>query len=188
MSILPYVLPTIALTGIEILLGIDNVVILTILSSKVKECHRRMVCTSGLFLALILRIALLNGIFILSAMNKIVFAFGGIFLIWKGLSELFELYKAEKEPKEEIMIWDSMLMIALNIAFFDVLFSFDSMITAIGVSTNIIAMSLAIVCSFVLVMIASDYLTKLINRSPKIKIAALALVVAVGYKLIMQGI
>lgn len=189
-----------ALTIIEIILGIDNLLFISILSSRLHPSQQKIARRIGLFLALIMRLGLLGVIVWFSKLtaplfsvanltftiHDITFIFGGIFLIIKAIQEIIACaFPAPHVPKKKLhQFW----LIVLQIMFFDILFSLDSVITAVGIVQEYLVMALAIILAMILMMVASEPLTRFIMDNPRIKVLALCIILLVGVELILVGL
>lgn len=206
------------LTILEIVLGIDNIVFVSILSGKLKGAEREKARKQGMLLAIIPRILLLLGIgFLVKATNSLfevpfvydaliksgetvqharesagisikdlVLVFGGLFLIYKSVKEIHhKLEGAEEEPtinaKSE---YAKVIMAILGI---NIIFSLDSVITAVGMVKEIEIMIAAVVISGLFMIFYSGFVSKYVDKHPTVKILALAFLVLIGANLIADG-
>jgi predicted tellurium resistance membrane protein TerC len=187
----------ISLTVMEIVLGIDNVLLVAILSQKVKPAHRRRVRQLGIGLALILRMALLFTLTWIMGMTKPLFtvlgnAFsgrdlvmlaGGLFLIYKATHELYERIEIASEDDdksgEERKPAGSVATV-LQILALDVVFSLDSVITAVGMARAIVVMMAAMIIAVGVMFAFAGVVSEFVNRHPSMKILALAFLLLIG--------
>ena len=187
----------VSLTVMEIVLGIDNVLLVAILSQKVKAAHRKRVRRLGIGLALILRIGLLFGLTWLMGMTRplftamgnsfsgrdLVLLAGGLFLIYKATSELYE--RIERSPDEEETLDASRrpagsVATVLQILALDVVFSLDSVITAVGMARAIIVMMAAMIIAVGVMFAFAGVVAEFVNRHPSMKILALSFLLLIG--------
>src|SRR4051794_16571866 len=181
----------------EIVLGIDNVLLVAILSQKVKPAHRRRVRQLGIGLALVLRMALLFALTWIMGMTRPLFtvlgnAFsgrdlvmlaGGLFLIYKATHELYERVEiaADDDEKngEERKPAGSVATV-LQILALDVVFSLDSVITAVGMARAIVVMMAAMIIAVGVMFVFAGVVSEFVNRHPSMKILALAFLLLIG--------
>jgi predicted tellurium resistance membrane protein TerC len=186
----------ISLTVMEIVLGIDNVLLVAILSQKVKAAHRGRVRRLGIGLALILRIGLLFGLTWLMGLTRPLFTVmgnslsgrdlvllaGGLFLIYKATHELYDRIERspdEEETQESRRKPAGSVATVFQILALDVVFSLDSVITAVGMARAIIVMMAAIIAVGVMFAFAG-VVAEFVNRHPSMKILALAFLLLIG--------
>lgn len=190
------------LTALEIVLGIDNIIFISILVSRLPESRRQSARIVGLGLAMIMRILLLLS---LSWMMKLVdplffigekgvsgrdliLIVGGLFLLVKSAMELKESVSGEEHSEEtKASRKANYLMILAQIALMDIIFSLDSVITAVAMADDIPVMVLAIIVAVGVMMIAAKPIGFFVDRNPTIKNLALAFLILVGVALIAEG-
>ncbi|HET8731265.1 MAG TPA: TerC family protein [Moraxellaceae bacterium] len=195
----------VTLTFLEIVLGIDNIIFLTILVNKVEERLRQKARIFGLALAMVTRILLLLSLawvmrltaplFVLlgneiSGRDLILIA-GGLFLLWKASTEIFESVEAEEQVEETTarhMTESGFMSVILQIAVIDIVFSLDSVITAVGLSQHVPVMVAAIVAAVGVMMFAAKPIGDFVDRHPSIKILALSFLVMIGMVLMVDGL
>lgn len=185
------------LTAIEVVLGIDNIIFISILSGRLPHQQQNKARFIGLFLAMFTRIILLFSITFLMGLTKPLFTIlnksfsgreiilfaGGLFLLAKSTTEIHE--KLEGAQKKEIKKAKSKFVaIIIQIILLDIVFSLDSIITAIGLTQNIKIMVVAIIIATFFMMIFSAAIYKFIEKHPTMKILALAFLILVGVALL----
>ena len=192
------------LTFLEIVLGIDNIIFLTILVNKVEAEKRQHARLFGLSLAMVTRILLLLSLawvmrltqpfFILFehgvSGRDLILIGGGLFLLWKAATEIFESVEAGEHGEETAakgMARVGLASIVLQIAVIDIVFSLDSVITAVGLSSHIPVMVIAIVLAVGVMMFAAKPIGDFVDAHPSIKILALSFLILVGTVLIADG-
>lgn len=192
------------LTFLEIVLGIDNIIFLTILVNKVEPAKRDQARIFGLGLAMVSRILLLLSLAWVMQLTKpfftlldhpvsgrdIILIGGGLFLLWKAATEIFESVEAEAHGEEIVakgMAHAGFYSIILQIAVIDIVFSLDSVITAVGLAQHIPVMVFAIVAAVGVMMFAAKPIGDFVDAHPSIKILALSFLVLVGTILIADG-
>ena len=190
------------LTALEIVLGIDNIIFISILVGRLPEQQRQSARKIGLALAMLTRIALLLS---LAWMMKLVAPWftilgqeisgrdlilicGGLFLLAKSTMEIHEsLEGAEEEHDTATKAAAGFLSIVIQIAIIDIVFSLDSVITAVGMASHVPVMILAIVLAVLVMMMAAKAIGDFVDHHPTIKMLALSFLVMVGVALIGEG-
>lgn len=203
------------LTFLEVILGIDNIIFITLASDKLPEKNRKKATNIGLLLAMIMRIGLLFGISYLIALSvpfwhintswitagiswqAIILFAGGIFLLWKSVHEIHE--KVDEAGIEEQEIKDksssSLSKAIIQIAVINIVFSFDSILTAVGMTSGLssnpndalIIMVIAVVISIVIMMIFANPVGEFINKHPSLQILGLSFLILIGFMLIAEA-
>lgn len=194
------------LTFLEIVLGIDNIIFLTILVNKVEPAKRHQARIFGLGLAMVSRILLLLSLAWVMQLTQpfftipvfdhpvsgrdIILIGGGLFLLWKAATEIFESVEAEQHGEEIVakgLAHAGFYSIILQIAVIDIVFSLDSVITAVGLAQQIPVMVIAIIAAVAVMMFAAKPIGDFVDAHPSIKILALSFLVLVGTILIADG-
>ncbi|MEM7675029.1 MAG: TerC family protein [Myxococcota bacterium] len=193
------------LAGLEIVLGIDNIVFITVLTARLPESVRPRARRLGLVAAMASRIVLLlfvgwliqltENLFQLPYVNAddglsgkdLILLGGGAFLLFKAVREIHAKVNQVEEGVTAGKAAASFAGVLLQIMLVDLVFSLDSVITAVGMTANIPVMILAVVSSVLVMMVAANAIADFIERNPAIKILALAFLVLVGVLLIAEG-
>jgi predicted tellurium resistance membrane protein TerC len=190
----------ITLTALEIVLGIDNIIFISILVGKLPHKQRNKTRILGLGLAMITRIILLLSITWVMKLTSplfrvftqgisgrdIILIIGGLFLLWKSTREIHDSLEGEEtEIKAKIAV--SFIGILTQIALLDIIFSLDSVITAVGLVKDVAVMILAIVIAIIVMMFSSGAIGDFVEKHPTIKILALSFLVMIGVTLIAEG-
>jgi predicted tellurium resistance membrane protein TerC len=187
---------------LEIVLGIDNLVFIAILADKLPPEQRDKARIIGLSLALLMRLGLLFAIAWLVTLTKplitvfdwtfsgrdLILLFGGLFLLYKAVSELHE--RMEGKPEVHVttnVVYASFTAVVAQIVVLDAVFSLDSVITAIGMVDNIYVMMVAMIVAMVVMLVASKPLTSFVNRHPTVIILCLSFLLLIGISLIAEG-
>lgn len=188
----------------EVVLGIDNLIFISILTNKLPEKDRAKARRMGIFAALFLRLMFLGLIayivkltapvitlFDLSLSWKdIILITGGLFLIWKATREIH--HAVDPEPVPEIMNPDipntSFIAVVSQILVIDAVFSIDSIITAVGMTIHVPIMIIAVIFSVITMLIAAEPLSRFINKNPTIVMLALGFLLLIGTTLIADGL
>lgn len=187
----------------EIVLGVDNIIFIAILCGFLPgKDQQRRARTIGLSLALIMRVILLFAItwivhltstlfsiseFEVRGRDLILFA-GGVFLIYKTVKEIyFKLrgHEGDLKPEERILTVRNAI---IQITLIDIVFSFDSILTAVGLSNDIVIMITAVVISMFVMLFFAGYVSDFVNKYPTIKMLALAFLVCIGFMLVMDSL
>jgi len=189
------------LTVMEIVLGIDNLVFISILSAKVAPEEQAKARTIGLALALITRIILLLGIFWLTKLTAPLFSvlgheisgkdlillLGGFFLIYKAVHEIHEKMEGGHHDKLATKGHATMQSVVLQILVVDIVFSLDSVITAVGMGRNIGVMIAAVVLALAVMLAAAGPISGFVDRHPTVKMLALSFLLLIGVVLVAEG-
>jgi len=190
----------VTLTALEIVLGIDNIIFITILAGKLAEALQGRARTIGLSLALITRVLLLCSIFWLTRLTEplfhvfdhgfsgrdLVMIAGGLFLLWKSVHEIHGTVEGEESGQPEKKSTSFWAVIA-QIVVIDIVFSLDSVITAVGLAQHIEVMIAAVVLAMGVMLLAAKPIGDFVNRHPTIKMLALSFLLLVGMVLIADG-
>ncbi len=187
------------LTGLEVVLGIDNIIFIAILCGKLPVQQRAKARVLGLGLAMITRILLLLSIVWIMSLTKPLFSVfsqtfsgrdlvlitGGLFLLAKSTSEIHgDIVGEENKINAKT---HSFFVTLIQIAILDIVFSLDSVITAVGMAEHLPVMILAVVVAVIIMMFASGAIAKFVDENPTIKILALSFLILVGVSLIGDG-
>ena len=190
------------LTLLEIVLGIDNIVFISILSGKLPEHQRQRARTLGLALAMGTRILLLLSLTWIMRLTRpfftigpqevsgrdLILLIGGMFLLWKSTNEIHErLEGAAEAVRKAGRKANTMTSVLTQIALLDIIFSLDSVITAVGMANQISIMVAAIVISVGIMMWASRPLGEFVERHPTVKMLALSFLLLIGMALVAEG-
>jgi predicted tellurium resistance membrane protein TerC len=200
------------LTFLEIVLGIDNIIFISIVTGKLPEEKRKKATQIGLFLAMFMRIALLFGITLLIAMKAPWFRFdfgwfkaditgqalillvGGLFLIYKSTKEIHEKVDHPDEEENELKIKSAAATfgsVLIQILMIDIIFSIDSILTAVGMTNGVegalTIMITAVVISVGIMMLFAVPVGDFVNKNPSIQILGLAFLILIGFMLITES-
>ena len=188
------------LTALEIVLGIDNIIFISILVGRLPQRQRNKGRVLGLGLAMVTRILLLLSLTWVMRLTAPLFAVlgreisgrdlilisGGLFLLWKSTMEIHNSLEGEEETKAGRAVAGFIATLA-QIAVLDIIFSLDSVITAVGLANDVAVMILAIVVAVIVMMFASRGIGEFVDRHPTIKVLALSFLVMIGITLIAEG-
>jgi len=192
----------VTLTALEIVLGIDNIIFLSIIVSKLPAHQQDSARILGLAGAAITRILLLFSLAWLASLTKpwftvlgleisgrdVVLILGGLFLFWKATTEIGEQIEGPRdEDTIKIKAVTSYLSAIVQIMLLDIVFSLDSVITAVGMTNNLPVMVTAIVIAVLTMMVFAGPLSRYVERHPTIKVLALSFLLLVGMALVGEG-
>ncbi len=190
------------LTMLEIVLGIDNIIVISILSGELRgKALQRKAQRLGLALAMITRLMLLFSISFIMNMKDawilvgdmdfsgrdVVLVLGGLFLIYKATVEIRSKVEHKREKEGHLRKATSLMSVVLQIIVIDIVFSLDSVITAVGMSNQLIIMSLAVIIAVLIMLVASGPIADFVNKHATVKVLALAFLVVIGVALLMEG-
>ena len=189
------------LTALELVLGIDNIIFISILVDKLPQERRDLARRVGLFLAMFMRIALLLLLSWIAGMTEPLFSLlrqeisgrdliligGGLFLLWKSTKEIHQLLEGER-GEASAAVRATFSAVILQIILIDLVFSFDSIITAVGMVDQVEVMIAAVIVSVLLMMAFSGGIGRVVSEHPTIKMLALAFLVVIGVVLIAAGL
>jgi predicted tellurium resistance membrane protein TerC len=189
------------LTALEIVLGIDNIIFISILAGKLPENQRDRARTLGLLLAMGTRILLLLSLNWISQLTDPIFTIfehyvsgrdlilliGGLFLLGKATLEIHDKLEG-KEGHSSAKVKASFISVLVQIMLLDVVFSLDSVITAVGMANNIGVMITAVVIAVLIMMFASGPISRFIETRPTLKILALSFLLLIGVNLVAEGL
>ena len=206
----------VVLTALEIVLGIDNIIILSILVGRLPAVKRNRARIQGLALAMITRIMLLlslawmmrltEPLFIITlpglvtdltdaqlrealsfSGRDLILILGGLFLLWKSANEIFESLEGD-EHESGVRPPSRYWMVLAQIAIIDIVFSLDSVITAVGMAQHVPVMVIAIIIAVGIMMLAAKTIGDFVDEHPSIKMLALSFLILVGVVLIAEGV
>lgn len=189
------------LTALEIILGIDNLVFISIVTNRLAKAQQRSARQFGLLLACLTRLLLLATLAWMTKFTQplftlaghifsgrdVVLILGGLFLLAKGTSELHFNVTIAADEKSNLHRYSRFSMVIIQIMLLDIIFSLDSVITAVGMAQEFIIMALAIIIAIALMIWASGPLSHFINIYPNLKILGLSFLLLIGLVLVADG-
>lgn len=203
-------LSLLTLTFLEIVLGVDNIIFISIASSKLEKEDQKKATNIGLILAMALRIVLLLGISVLIAMNtpwitidqswisahfsgqSLILIAGGLFLLYKSVTEIHHKLEGDDDSDKnnggkKISLSSAIIQITL----INIVFSFDSILTAVGMTNGLngalVIMIIAVVISVLIMMLFAVPVGRFVNEHPTIQILGLSFLILIGFMLIIEG-
>lgn len=192
----------VTLTFLEIVLGVDNIIFISIVSNKLPKEQQAKARNIGLILALVFRIALLFGISYIIGLTAplftvfaheisgrdLVLIVGGLFLLAKSTSEIHHKIEGQENESGVAKAVTTLGKTIVQIVLLDIVFSFDSILTAVGLSDHISIMITAVVISLGVMMVFAGRIAKFINEHPTLQILALSFLILIGFMLILDGL
>lgn len=197
------------LTFLEIVLGIDNIIFISIASGKLPPEERPKATNIGLILAMVMRIALLFGVSWLVAMDdpwftihnsfmhagfsgqSLILIAGGIFLLYKSTTEIHHKLEGDDHGDVEVKGKASLRSVIVQITIINIVFSFDSILTAVGMTNGLVGaliiMIVAVVISVLIMMLFANPVGEFVNKHPTIQMLGLAFLILIGFMLIAEG-
>lgn len=196
------------LTVLEIILGVDNIIFISIVSNKLPAAQQPKARSIGLLLAMLFRIGLLltiswiirltDPLFTINipwndenkaigiSWKDIILIAGGIFLIFKSTLEIHHKLEVANKPTNTVAP-SAFGAVIMQIVLVDMVFSFDSILTAIGLVENVIVMIIAVIISMVIMLLFAGTISNFINKHPSLQILALAFLIMIGMMLVAEG-
>jgi len=185
----------------EIVLGIDNIVFISIITNRVALAKQRSARNIGIALALIMRIILLSFISYLASaestlfsvmgndfsMRDIIMLAGGLFLLYKSTTEIHHKFNVDEEIESEKKTRVSFAQVIFQIIVVDIVFSFDSIITAIGLANDLSIMIMAVVISMIIMLLVTKSISQFIEKHPSVKMLALSFLLMIGVLLVIEA-
>jgi predicted tellurium resistance membrane protein TerC len=192
----------VTLTAMEIVLGIDNVVFLAILVGRLPADQQPLARRLGLSLALGLRIGLLLAITWIMGLTApffevlgrgisgrdLILLGGGLFLIAKATWEIYDKVEAGHEEAAAGTVRGAFMLVLIQILLIDIVFSLDSVITAVGMANDLAIMIIAMVLSMLVMLVSAGAVSDFVNRHPSVKILALSFLLLIGVMLVGEGL
>jgi predicted tellurium resistance membrane protein TerC len=190
------------LTFLEIVLGIDNIIFISIVSDRLPQIQQRKARTIGLSLAIIMRVLLLLALSwivhltepILTIMDfelsfrDLILIVGGLFLLAKSTSEIHEKIATDEEGADFAKKGSITMKYAVTqIVLLDIVFSFDSILTAVGLSDQILVMIAAVIIALIVMLVFAAKVSAFVNENPTVKMLALAFLIMIGTLLLLDG-
>jgi predicted tellurium resistance membrane protein TerC len=193
----------ITLTLLEIVLGIDNVIFISILAGKLPAEQQKKARNLGLSLALITRVLLLlsltwvmgltRPLFTLPVLDRevtgrdLVLLLGGLFLIWKSVREVHEKLEDDDGHATKGKARATFTSVIIQILILDIVFSLDSVITAVGMANEVGVMIAAVIIALIVMLVFAGTISDFVNRHPTLKMLALSFLILIGVALVAEG-
>ncbi len=195
------IIPLISLIALEVILGIDNIIFISILADKLPEDQRNKLRYWGIGLAMVMRLVLLTFISWILQLDKTLFELfgiefsgkglilimGGLFLIYKSTKEIYHKSEIASEEKPTVPPESSFKRLLSEVIILDLVFSIDSIITAVGMVQQLWVMYTAVIVTVIIMMFASKPISGFITKHPSFKILALCFLMMIGVSLLAEG-
>jgi predicted tellurium resistance membrane protein TerC len=196
-----FLVPLLTLIALEVVLGIDNIVFISILSSRLPENQQAKARRIGIILAMVMRIGLLGVISWIMRLDKALFAVGrfsfsgkdliliggGLFLLYKSVKEIHHKMEGADESEGGKGKQVSFESVIGQILLLDLVFSVDSIITAVGLVNELWIMYVAVIITVVIMLLAASPISNFVNKHPAFKILALSFLMLIGFTLLVEG-
>jgi len=193
--------PLLSLIALEVILGIDNIIFISILADKLPENQRNKLRYWGIGLAMIMRLCLLALISWILKLDKTLFTLfdtdfsgkgiililGGLFLIFKSTKEIYHKTEVLNSPESQLPKKGSFGKLLGEVIILDLVFSIDSIITAVGMVQSLWIMYTAVVVTVLIMLVASKPISEFISKHPSFKVLALCFLMMIGVSLIAEG-
>ena len=190
-----------SLVALEAVLGIDNVIFISIIAAKLPANQQKKARQYGLILAGIMRIGLLLVISLIMKLDKDLFVIfdkgfsgkelillaGGLFLLYKSSTEIYHKMEGEEGDQTKSIKASSFGQVLGQILIMDMVFSIDSIITAIGMVKEVWVMYVAVIATVILMLVAAETISSFVNRHPAFKMLALSFLLLIGFSLVSEG-
>lgn len=194
-------IPLLSLIALEVILGIDNIIFISILADKLPESQRNKLRFWGIGLAMVMRLALLAFISWILKLDKTLFSLfeidftgkglililGGLFLIYKSTKEIYHKTEIANSHENELPKKGSFKKLLGEVILLDLVFSVDSIITAVGMVDELWVMYTAVIVTVIIMLFASKPISEFISKHPSFKILALCFLMMIGVSLIAEG-
>ncbi len=195
------IIPLLSLIALEVILGIDNIIFISILADKLPENQRHRLRFWGIGLAMVMRLCLLAFISWILKLDKIIFSlfeigfsgkgliliFGGLFLIYKSTKEIYHKTEIQNDSAPTVPKNSSFKGLIVEVIILDLVFSIDSIITAVGMVKELWVMYTAVIFTVIIMLFAAKPISQFISKHPSFKILALCFLMMIGVALLAEG-
>ena len=195
------IISLVTLIALEVILGIDNVIFISILANKLPAHQQKKARFYGLILAMVLRLGLLamvawimkldDDLFILFnqgiSAKDLILILGGLFLLYKSSAEIYHKMEGEQGNQTKNIKAATFAQVIVQILIMDLVFSIDSIITAIGMVKEVWIMYVAIVVTVLIMLVAAEPISSFVNKHPAFKMLALSFLLLIGFALVSEG-
>ena len=196
------IIPLLSLIALEVILGIDNIIFISILADKLPDNQRNKLRFWGIGLAMVMRLLLLAFIAWILKLDQTLFTFnntdfsgkdliiifGGLFLLFKSTKEIYHKTEISTEEQPTVPKNSSFKRLLLEVILLDLVFSIDSIITAVGMVQELWVMYTAVIVTVIIMLFASKPISEFIGKHPSFKILALSFLMMIGISLIAEGL
>ncbi len=191
----------VTLVALEVVLGIDNVIFISIIASKLPANKQKKARRTGMILAGVLRLALLALISVILKLENdlfhvfeegisvkdLILILGGLFLLYKSATEIYHKMEGEEGDVSKELKVTTYSQVIVQILIMDLVFSIDSIVTAIGLVREVWIMYVAVIVAVVVMMVAAEPISRFVNKHPAFKILALSFLMIIGFALVSEG-
>ena len=195
------IISLLSLIALEVVLGIDNVIFISILANKLPEHQQKKARQIGLILATLMRLGLLLIVSFIMQLDKDLFRIsdhgfsgkdlvliaGGLFLLYKSSKEIYHKMEGETGDQTKNIKATTFTQVIVQILIMDAVFSIDSIITAIGMVKEVWVMYVAVVVTVIIMLFAAEPISKFVNKHPAFKMLALSFLLLIGFALLSEG-
>lgn len=195
------IISLLTLLGLEVILGIDNVIFISILANKLPAHQQLKARRYGLLLAMVLRLGLLGLVTLILKLNNDLFTIfnqgisakdlililGGLFLLYKSSTEIYHKMEGEQGNQTKNIKAATFAQVIIQILIMDMVFSIDSIITAIGMVKEVWIMYVAVIVSVLIMLVAAEPISNFVNKHPAFKMLALSFLLLIGFALVSEG-
>ena len=195
------IISLLTLIALEVVLGIDNIIFISILAGKLPAEQQKKARNWGILLAMVMRLLLLAAISVILKLDNELFSvagigfsgkdliliLGGLFLIYKSTKEIYHKMEGEPDDKEQKINKGNFAKIIGQILILDLVFSVDSIITAVGLANELWVMYTAVIVTVIIMLIAAAPISNFVNKHPAFKILALSFLLLIGFTLLVEG-
>jgi predicted tellurium resistance membrane protein TerC len=195
------IISLLTLIALEVVLGIDNIIFISILAGKLPAEQQKKARLWGIILAMVLRLGLLAAISVIMKLDTdlftvfktgisgkdIILILGGLFLIYKSAKEMYYKMEGEDADAENTAKPATLPAVIGQILLLDIVFSIDSIITAVGLVKEVWVMYVAVVVTVIIMLIAAAPISNFVNKHPAFKILALSFLLLIGFTLLVEG-
>ncbi len=197
-----FIIPLVSLIALEVILGVDNIIFISILADKLEGEQRQKLRFWGIMLAMVMRLLLLGFISWILKLDHTLFTlygiafsgkalilvFGGLFLIYKSTKEIYHKTELHQEGPTGAARATSFRQLLSEIILLDLVFSIDSIITAVGMVQELWIMYTAVIVTVLIMLVASKPISEFIHKHPSFKILALCFLMMIGVALLAEGL
>jgi len=195
------IISLLTLIALEVVLGIDNIIFISILAGKLPPDQQRKARNVGILLAMVMRLGLLAVISVIMKLDNelfnvlnnsfsgkdLILILGGLFLLYKSVKEMYHKMEGEHEDGEKKINTASFASIIGQILLLDLVFSVDSIITAVGLANELWVMYVAVIATVIIMLIAAAPISNFVNKHPAFKMLALSFLLLIGFALVSEG-
>ncbi len=195
------IISLLTLIALEVVLGIDNIIFISILAGKLPAAQQKKARLWGILLAMIMRLSLLAGISFIMQLDKTLFSIarfnfsgkdliliaGGLFLLYKSAKEIYHKVEGTDDHDNTTVKKVTLRNVIGQILLLDLVFSIDSIITAVGLANELWVMYVAVVITVLIMLAAAAPISNFVNKHPAFKILALSFLLLIGFTLLIEG-